>query len=265
MRTWDDIPGWIEEHVTDRQREVVNRMRRQGYDMGNVWPDLDYEALDRIIFCMERKPREGWIEQAFVDREAQVNGKELEVYLRDASGNVEEVKKDPPVIYPNAPENYELSGVDTGFLREHSLRVQEALACLRLAAAINGGPPSWITRYFRDDVVCDGDTCYTEWGRAPAEKHLTREVNWKMGSYGGNRCCAELGHLHEDGRPCVVILWFEMAGGSLARPLRRRVYRLSVDEIAMIREVYCFSSEDGLQGCEMTGRRPALKDELPYE
>ena len=138
MHTWDDIPGWIEEHVTDRQREVVNRMRRQGYEMGNVWPDLNYEALDRIIFCMERKPREGQVERAFVDTEAKANGKELDVYL---SGAPDVVKKDPPVIHPAAPDNYELTPVDMGFLREHSGRMQEALACLRLAAAINGGPP----------------------------------------------------------------------------------------------------------------------------
>jgi hypothetical protein len=255
----------MEKHVTDRQREVVNRMRRQGYEMGNVWPDLDYEALDRIIFCMERKPREGWIEQAFVDRDAQVNGKELEAYLRGASDNVEKVKKDPPVIYPDAPDNYELTPVDMVFLREHSGRVQEALACLRLAAAINGGPPWWITRYLCADVVYDGDACYTECGREPAEKHLTWEADWKMRNSGGNRCCAELGQLHKDGRPCVVILWFETADGSLARPLRRRLYRLSVDEIALIHEVYCFASEDGRQCCDLTGRRPALKDALPYE
>lgn len=40
---------------------------------------------------------------------------------------------------------------------------------------------------------------------------------------------------------------------------------MSVDDIAMIREIYCFASEDGLQSCDLTGRRPALEDELPYE
>ncbi|MFZ4484795.1 MAG: hypothetical protein ACOYOL_12550 [Chthoniobacterales bacterium] len=40
---------------------------------------------------------------------------------------------------------------------------------------------------------------------------------------------------------------------------------MSVDEIAIIREVYCFSSDDGRQSCDLTGRRPALRDDLPYE
>jgi len=52
MKTWDDIPGWIEEHVTDRQRAVSEMMRKRGSAAfeaclgGRVWTGVSCSSAD---------------------------------------------------------------------------------------------------------------------------------------------------------------------------------------------------------------------------
>ena len=264
MRAWDDLRGEWAKHVTERQRQVVNALRKDGFIFGEVWPDLNYEALDRIIFEMKKPIDDERCVRVYVDKEALINGVELKDFSSDRCGDVVSIDRSPPLVFPDAPADYELTPVDSDFVRK-SKSPHEALACIRFAAAVNGGPPWWITGYLCDDVVCDGDNCYTEWGCDAAIKQIEREVGWKLSYNAGNRMCAEIGELHEDGRACVLIQWFELVDGALALPQRRRVYRFSVDGAGMIREIFRFASTENLGCCDLTGRRPALKDDLPYE
>ena len=265
MRTWDDLPGKWAQHVTERQRQVVNALRKEGFVFGIVWPDLNYEAMDRIIFEMKKPIDDEHYARVYVDKEALVNGEEFEDFRSSGlCGDVVSTDRSPPPVFPDAPADYELTPADSDYVRK-SKRPQEALACMRFAAAVNGGPPWWVTGYLREDVVSDGDNCYTEWGRDAAIKCIEREVGWKLSDCGGNRMCAEIGELHDSRRPCVAVQWFERVGWGLALPERRRVFRFAVDGAGMIREIYCFASTQNLGCCDLTGRRPALKDELPYE
>ena len=242
----------------------MNALRKEGFVFGLVWPDLNYEAMDRIIFEMKKPIDDESFAQVFVRKDGMIDGVDLEAFLRLPSCSIGKVRRDPPVVFPDAPPDYEITAVDLDFIRS-SNRPQEALACIRFAAAVNGGPPWWITKYLLDGVVYDGDNCYTEWGRDAATEHITDEVGWKLLPNAGNKMCAEIGQLHDDGRPCVVIQWFELVGSAFALPERRRVYRFSVDGFGMISEVYVYASEENLACCDLTGRRPALKADLPYE
>lgn len=72
---------------------MVNTLLKDGYYFGEVWPDLNYEAMDRIIFAMKKPIDDEQHFLAFVDKQALVNGVDLETYR---SGRFSYVEKQRP-------------------------------------------------------------------------------------------------------------------------------------------------------------------------
>lgn len=259
MRTWDDVPDWINKRVSDCQRQAVNLLIGDGYEITMAWPDLNFEALDRIVIMTEKEIGSGKVLVATVVVEGHVNG--VDPYLYLTAKNYWRKKPTPASLdapYPDAPEYYTLTGLDQVYV-EHAENSADALACVWLAAAINSGPPKWISRHLSERVRHDGDSCYPSEGREAVERILLSEVNWKkFHKKPETQLFAELGRTHNSGHPCVVLLFSQTVDGIQIPPARRRYIELFRDESGMISEVRTNRWEDDLQSCELTGIRPGL-------
>lgn len=255
------MPEWIYRRVTDCQRQAVNLLIGDGYEIRLAWPDLHREALDRIIIMTEKEIEPGKVAVAFVLIDGLVNCIDPYLYLASEDywwKDPEPAPLDAP--YPNAPEDYLLTGADMEFV-ELAGNTPDALACVRLAAAINMGPPKWITRHLADGVTHEGDYCYASEGREAVERILIKEVNWKRFHSGKGRFLfAEVGRVPESGNPCVVVLFVDTVDGIRVPPVRRRYIELFVDESGKIGRIHTGSWEDDLAACELTGIRPGLTE-----
>ncbi len=247
--------------MSDCQRQAVNLLIGNGYEIRLAWPDLNFEALDRIIIMTEKEIDPGKVAEAYVDIEGRVNCVDPYLYLAEKDywwKELTPVPLDPP--YPEAPEDYALTGPDLEYV-EQAGGTADALACVWLAAAINSGPPKWITRHLSESVRHEGDTCYSSEGREVVERMLVSEVNWKkLHKKPDTLAFAELGRAHNSGNPCVVILFSQTVNGIRIPPERRRYIELFMDESGMISEVRTISWDDDLDSCELTGIRPGLTD-----
>ena len=259
VRTWDDMPDWIYRRVSDCQRKAVNLLLGDGYEIRQAWPDLNYEAFDRIIIMTEKEIETGKVAVTYVDVDGRVNCVDPYSYLA-AEDYCWKEPKPLDVPYPNAPEDYALTGPDLEFV-ERARNKAEALACVRFAAAINSGPPKWITRQLSENIRHEGDSCYASEGREAVERILISEVNWKrFHREKGRLLFAELGHAHKSGNPCVVLLFLQVVDGIRIPPERRRYMELFMDAFGMIGEVRTTSWDGDLQSCELTGIRPGLTE-----
>lgn len=253
--TWDDMAPSCSEQISDEQRATVHRLQRQGFGISYAWPDFDYPDLDHIVVHMVRLLPRGRAREVYILRDGSIHGPADDLRIVSAP-----VTKRPP-----APENHRIDGPDASYLVQFA-DDQDALACLRFAAAVNGGPPSWITRYLAPDVVVEAEWHYTLEGPEQAMPLLEEVIDWKLNDKrGGNRACAEVGVFPSERRPGVALLFFERARRGWKASVRRSVWQFFTEGTPFIRRIEVAYSSAELSALHLTGHRPALANPLPAE
>ncbi len=63
---------------------MVNILRKEGFVFGLVWPDINYEAMDRIIFEMKKPIDDESFAQVFVHKDGMIG----EVYVNASEENL---------------------------------------------------------------------------------------------------------------------------------------------------------------------------------
>lgn len=260
MTTWDDLPNRFVDHVGAYQREVVNELLGKGYRMEMVWPDLNYADLDRMIFLMEKEMAPGRIAQAFADADGRVNDASLNEYLE---GNEYLWRKPQPeptrYHYPGAPREYVPIGAELEFLRD-SEHPDSALMCVRYAAAINSGPPRWITGHLARGVLLDSQSAFTLHGRHAVSCELDRQINWKRQVKTRNRMAAELGWEPDSGTPCAVTQFSLFENGVLKAPECRNYTTFQLNAAGQVAEIIQISKVPDPSTCRLSGIQPGVVD-----
>lgn len=252
--TWDDIcPQWMR-CIGERQRRGVHELQRQGYSIGAIVPIFNYPDLDHLSICMVRLLPGDRVREVSVRPDGH------------ACVRYEDARIMPPPVpdYPPAPADYPLCADDTGFLARFAGH-PDALACVRFAAAVNGGPPSWITRHLHPDAVAEVEGSYTSEGSERVAIILEQQCEWKLYPPPGFRVCAELGFFRDECQPGVALLVLERRARGWKQPVRRNLWRFRTGKGGAICLVEVVHNRQELGVLTLTGIRPGLKNRRPRE